>query len=87
VDLALQLALSVLATRMSRGSTNLLVADEVLDTLDATASGFAVQALEAVAETGKWVFLISHDLAVQALVSNVLFVEKRGDVSSITETV
>jgi DNA repair exonuclease SbcCD ATPase subunit len=87
VDLALQLALSVLATRMSRGSTNLLVADEVLDTLDATASGFAVQALEAVAETGKRVFLISHDLAVQALVSNVLFVEKRGDVSSITETV
>jgi len=85
VDIALQLAMSVLARRTGCGSTNLLVGDEVLDSLDATASGFALQALESVASQGKTVYVISHDLGVQSLVGDILFVEKRDGVSSLVE--
>jgi DNA repair exonuclease SbcCD ATPase subunit len=84
-DLALQIALSVLSYRMGRGATNLFIGDEILDSLDRTAAGFAVTALEALSSLGKEVVVVSHDLGVQSYFSSVLWVEKKDGVSAIRE--
>lgn len=82
-DLAIHLALSSLAKSLGRGSTNLLIADEVLDTLDQTASRAVVEALHSIAEAGKRVLLISHSPHASSFVNSILRVEKHDGVSKL----
>lgn len=85
-DLAIHLALRDLSLSQGRGGSNLLVADEVLDTLDATSSRRVVDALSKYAESGDSVFLISHSPLVAPLVQRVLSVVKQGGESHVLTT-
>jgi DNA repair exonuclease SbcCD ATPase subunit len=83
IDILLNTAVSRLARQTSGFSSNLLIADEVLDNLDLTASQHVLQMFEATAQQGSSVFLISHNPAVKPLVPSVVTVVKQGGVSLI----
>jgi DNA repair exonuclease SbcCD ATPase subunit len=83
VDLMLNLAIAKLARQTSGFSTNILVADEVLDNLDFTASQFAIRVFEQMAAEGISVFLISHNHLVKSMIPNAWTVVRKGGVSEL----
>lgn len=81
-DIAMHLALGRLAGDMGRGSTNLLVADEVMDTLDEEAARSVLAALSEISSE-KSIFLISHSTSLSGLVPSILTVERRNSISRL----
>lgn len=85
-DLVLQLALASLCTELGRGTTNLLVADEVLDSLDQTSSRLVVEALvKFSSDYSRASYLISHSPGISAILPDVIRVTKENGVSRIVE--
>lgn len=83
-DIAIFLALNCLASALGVGSTNLMIADEALDSLDFTAAKCVVDTISKFAEEeSKRVFLISHSDNIVPFVSDVLWVEKKDGISRI----
>lgn len=84
-DIALFLALNMMLTAHGRGTTNLMVADEALDSLDPVAASVLVEGLLLFAkESGKSVYLTSHSGDVTALVDQSIIVTRQNGVSRCT---
>jgi len=85
-DISIHLALNVLAGTNGRGSTNIIVADEILDSLDSLASGFVLNALSDFANSeSKRIFIISHSDSVKPFVSDVLTVVRKSGISRVVD--
>ena len=82
-DLAVHLALRAFVRSQGRGATNILVADEVLDTLDSVSSSSVVSILEDCASDGTSVFLVSHSPLIASLAQQTLSVTKSNGISSL----
>lgn len=84
IDILLNLAIARLAQETSGFSSNLLVADEVLDNLDLTASQHALQLFNGFStKQNRLVLLISHNPAIKSLVPDVWTVTRENGVSSV----
>jgi DNA repair exonuclease SbcCD ATPase subunit len=85
-EIALFMAINYLLTSQGRGTTNLIMLDEALDSLDAKAAASAVEALRRfVDEEGKTCLLISHSEGVKALIDRQIIVERQHEVSRISQ--
>lgn len=83
-EIALFLALNYLLSARGTGSTNLVILDEALDSLDAQASASTIEALSKFAKKeSKCVLLVSHSDGVTSLVDQNIVVEKRGGISKL----
>lgn len=83
-EIALFLAVNYLLTSQGRGTTNLIMLDEALDSLDAKAASSAVESLRRfVDEEGKTGFLISHSDSVRDLIDRQIIVERHNEISRI----
>jgi DNA repair exonuclease SbcCD ATPase subunit len=83
IDLLLNIAISKFAKSMSNFSTNLIIADEVLDNLDLTASQHVLQMFSNITSNNDSILLISHNPSVKPLIPNVWTVVKQNGVSSV----
>ena len=82
--IALFMAINYLLTAQGRGTTNLIMLDEALDSLDAKAASSTVESLRRfVDEEGKTCFLISHSEGVKSLIDRQIIVERCNEVSRI----
>ncbi len=82
-DIAVFLAVNFLASGNGK-SSNILIADEALDSLDHVASKFVVDAISKFAEEEcKRVFLVSHSDNVVSWVPEVMVVERSSGISRI----
>lgn len=83
-DISIFLSLHSLASALGTGSTNLIVADEALDSLDSVASKAVIDTINKYAsEEQKQVFLVSHSDNVVPFVNNVVWVERKNGVSTM----
>lgn len=83
-DISIFLSLNSLASALGTGSTNLIIADEALDSLDSVASKAVIDSISKYAsEEGKQVFLVSHSDNVVPFVNNVIWVERKNGVSTM----
>ena len=82
-DLALHLALQDLAIRVSGFALNLLVADEVLDSLDSECRNRALTLLRQRAEDVGTVFLVTHEEGLRSQVQETWVVVREGGVSRV----
>lgn len=86
IDLAIHLALQDLAWQTARIRCNVMVADEVLDSLDEDAAARAIALLEERAKQVGTVFLVSHeDRAVKSKISRVWRVSAPDGVTVLEE--
>lgn len=86
IDLAIHLALQDLAWQTSRIRCNVMVADEVLDSLDADAATRAIALFEERAKQVGTVFLVSHeDRAVKSKIGRVWRVSAPDGVTVLEE--
>lgn len=81
VDLALNMAVALLAQQTCGFSSNLLIADEVLDTLDLTASRAVLDMFSSFRDRS--VFLISHNVSVKSLIPRCITVVKKNGVTEV----
>lgn len=81
-DIAIFLAVNRLASRIGVGATNMIVADEALDTLDMVAAKQVVSVLSEY-DPNKHIFLISHSDLVTPFVTHSMTVERNQGVSNI----
>lgn len=83
VDLMLNLAVARLAKQTSGFASNLLVADEVLDNLDLTASQHVLQMFDGMVQQGVTILLISHNPSIKSMIPNVWTVVRKDGVSEV----
>ncbi len=83
VDLMLNLAVARLAKQTSGFASNLLIADEVLDNLDLTASQHVLQMFDGMVQQGVTILLISHNPAIKSMIPNVWTVVRKDGVSEV----
>jgi len=83
IDLILNTAVSMFAKSMSGFSTNILVADEVLDNLDLTASQHVLTMFDEISKGDNTVLLISHNPSVKPLIPTAWTVVKSNQTSTL----